>query len=87
MAMVSYNGPATLVVGDHEVEVEAHLVSNREPEHLGDWGGFLTCDPDTLFNLLGETVTVRLPNGREGTVVVLGGGKVEGGGGPPPFGD
>lgn len=87
MAMTSYNGPATLVDDTHEIAVQAHLVSDQKPGSPGGWGGFVKCEPDTLVALLGTTVTLRLPDGAEGTVLVMGGGKVEGSGSPAPFGD
>ena len=87
MAMSSYNGPATLVDDTHDIAVQAHLVSDQRPGSHAGWGGFVTCDPTTLAPIVGATMTLRLPDGAEGTVVVLGGGTIEGSGSPPPFKD
>lgn len=83
MGMTSYNGPAVLLAGDAEVAVQAHLVSDDDPDRLAGWGGFVKCDPTVLVDLLGASATLRLPDGTEGTVMLLGGGKVEGSGNPP----
>jgi hypothetical protein len=84
MAMTSYNGPATLVDDTHEIAVQAHLVSDQQPGSHAGWGGFVKCDPHTLVPLLGATMTLRLPDGAEGTVVVMGGGTIEGSASPRP---
>lgn len=84
--MTSYNGPATLADQAHALAIHAHLIRDDEPGRQGGWGGFVKCDPDALAALVGSTVSIRMPDGRGGTVVILGGGKVEGSG-DPPFGD
>ena len=80
MTMTSYNGPAVLVVGEAEVTVEAHLVSDDDPGRLGHWAGFVTCEPTMLRDLLGERVVLRLPYGTEAAVVITTHGDVEGDG-------
>ena len=77
-----YNGPAVLV--DHEgnehqvlavlrASTRLHRFGEQVVEGLTSWSGTLT-GPVSLEEILGATepVTLRLPNGREGFVIVVG---------------
>lgn len=65
-----YHGEATVIVSDREHIVHARLVQDTPPEGLPSWRGVLRSDEVVWFDLLGASLTIRLPDGREGTVIV-----------------
>lgn len=90
--MDSYQGNATLLVGDTEIPVTAELEADRSGP-FDDWGGRVrTSDSDEDFYLAmdSDEVKIRLEDGREGTVVPTGTSVGSGvltvsGSGPIPF--
>lgn len=88
--MSQYQGPATLIASDGtETQVDVALTIGRRG-HLKEWHGQCIIGVDQHLGL--ETYTIRLPNGREGQVLVsnvqYGAGGVAvtlAGSGKPPF--
>lgn len=67
--MKLYTGPFELVNGDGtEYSVEGSLDTEIEYNNLRSWHGSFTGDID--FNEVGNELTVRLPDGREGKVLI-----------------
>ncbi|MFJ2111886.1 MULTISPECIES: DUF4873 domain-containing protein [unclassified Streptomyces] len=69
--MSNYQGPATLVAGESEVQVEATLSGSRVGE-TRQWGGSVqTEDAGEGFELAldGADLRIRFPDGRERPVV------------------
>jgi hypothetical protein len=102
----TYQGPATVVAPGLAISVEADLrVEYQAFETVNDngwvirerglkeWLGTVEADPDeTFWELLGKTVKLRLPDGREGSFLpggtTVGTGRMEiHGAGPAPFWD
>ena len=78
-----------LVVDGAEIEVEADL-STELSRRLPSWGGVVRCEnPHALFDAFNarDLVMIRLPDGSEGAVVLLGCGEVSEvqGSGLPPY--
>lgn len=69
--MATYRGEATLVHrGEEMARVQADLVSHREPNGVRSWRGTLIGDDLDPFDVTeAGTMTIRLPDGREGTVL------------------
>ncbi|MFJ4919467.1 DUF4873 domain-containing protein [Streptomyces sp. NPDC088725] len=69
--MSNYQGPATLVAGDSEIEVEATLSGSRAG--AVQWGGSVQTGgttADFFAAMEKDDVRIRLPDGREGAVAV-----------------
>ncbi|MFD5031375.1 DUF4873 domain-containing protein [Streptomyces sp. NPDC058220] len=69
--MSNYQGPATLVAGESEIEVHATLSASLSGA-VRQWGGSVqTSDAGEAFYaaLDSDDVKIRFPDGREGTVV------------------
>jgi hypothetical protein len=91
--MSNYAGPFTLVDDNgSEYEVEGSFRAEGSPGGLRSWSGTFTSGPD-VGNLAGARLTLRLPDGGEGAVLVSnlsfgsGGGGMRGefaGTGPAP---
>ena len=89
--MDDYSGAVTVIWSDGgEVEARANLVTG-----VDGWSGRLVGEPQWWHDHFGEEATVRLPNGRAGTVLldwqttggVLSDAAEVLGTGPAPFGD
>ncbi|NGO72755.1 hypothetical protein [Streptomyces boncukensis] len=70
-----YRGPATLLSGAGEIPVEAALFTEAAGPEAA-WSGTVRPDgPEPLWTELeGDTARLRLPDGREGRITVLGSG-------------
>ncbi|GAB2714342.1 hypothetical protein [Streptomyces bullii] len=68
--MPKYDGPATIVAGDLEICVEAHLRTHT-PGELSSWSGSVRADPSEDFYevLVSNDVKIRLPDGRTGDII------------------
>ncbi|MEU3183094.1 DUF4873 domain-containing protein [Streptomyces sp. NPDC006923] len=69
--MSNYQGPATLVAGDSEIEVEATLSASLSGA-VRQWGGSVQTSEageDFYAALDSADVKIRFPDGQEGTVV------------------
>jgi hypothetical protein len=69
--MSDYHGDAVLLVGDREIEVQAHLHADRTGP-LHEWGGYVEAEDeaeDFYDAMNSDNVRIRLNNGREGNVV------------------
>ncbi|MFI6909896.1 DUF4873 domain-containing protein [Nonomuraea sp. NPDC050394] len=66
---MSYEGPAIIIGEGTEIEAEIELRANLS-EPLKSWGGSGTASLAGPPPLLLDQVTIRLPNGREGTARV-----------------
>lgn len=94
----SYTGPAQVLLAEEklgEVMARLHAWANMLPddglvkgpdvEGTKGWAGQITgLSDDAGFRTLGETITIRLPDGREARAILRGQGDVLGSG-PPPF--
>lgn len=72
---MSYHGPATLVIDDNrEIEVEVDVCTETAPgSGLRSWGGDITSPlkiSDAGDVLHADDVKLRLPDGREGKVLL-----------------
>ncbi|MBT2490796.1 DUF4873 domain-containing protein [Streptomyces sp. ISL-96] len=89
--MSNYQGPAVLITGDVEIDVVATLSGGRA--ELAEWGGSAQTDRATeefFAAMEGDHATLRLPDGREATVLAkrtaIGSGRLKiSGVGPLPF--
>ncbi|MFE6284363.1 hypothetical protein [Streptomyces sp. NPDC057877] len=85
----SYRGPAVVVAGDEEFPVDADLRIHQEGGGLKSWDGSLRSDPPVdLWDV--EDAVLRMPDGREGKIVMTSGIVRSGeqdiqGSGPAPF--
>jgi hypothetical protein len=69
--MSNYQGPATLVAGDSEIQVEATLSASLSGE-VRQWGGSLQTgemEEDLAAALASGDLRIRFPGGQEGAVV------------------
>lgn len=85
--MTTYSGPVTLATDDgatHPTTATLRIDAMRGKQ---TWSGSVTLDGDTLYQMVGEKVLVRLPDGRDGRAVVKNTRGELKGSGPAPFGD
>lgn len=85
--MSEYEGPVTLLMPDGaEKTVPAKFWTDIEGG-LNAWNGRIDADDETLWHALTSSMslTVRLPDGREGQILVLGNDGRVAGTGPAPF--
>jgi hypothetical protein len=69
--MSNYQGPATLIAGDSEIEVKATLSASLSGD-VRQWGGSVQTDDaagDFLAAMDKDDVRIRFPDGQEGAVV------------------
>jgi uncharacterized protein DUF4873 len=69
--MSTYRGPATLVAGDYEIDVETELSASRAGEER-QWGGRVQTSgvPEPFAAAMeGGDVTLRFPDGEERAVL------------------
>lgn len=97
--MSGYNGPADIIAGELVIPVRVRLTGHVQriptPDAAGgptqhiegqrSWQGYADGLDDHVFELLGETVTVRTPDGREGDAIVQNNAGHLVGSGPAPF--
>ncbi|MDG4784917.1 hypothetical protein O7626_03045 [Micromonospora sp. WMMD1102] len=89
--MTTYNGPAVLIEADGtEHDTTATLSAGVRPglPVRRIWAGRLDLDGDVAWRAFeaSDPLTLRLPDGREGGVLVQADGQVTGSG-PAPFGE
>ncbi|KIH97913.1 monooxygenase [Streptomonospora alba] len=86
-----YHGPATLVAGGAEAEVEVHVSGHFDPLEGGyRWVGRVSADPvaDAAYTSGDTAIVLRTPEGHEGRgklaeTNVWGGYRIVGSGTPP----
>lgn|GEM_PF-5443110 len=68
--MTTYNGPATIVAGDVEIEVEATLATSFDGA-LTSWAGSVEAEGGEDFYevMRSDDVKIRMPDGSEGAIV------------------
>lgn len=86
----SYNGPAIIVTADGtEFDVQAELATHQQANGFLTWSGYLHGDDGQLWDTYNAgSVTIRLPDGSEGTIDAKSFGWTQldvSGSGKPPF--